>query len=61
VLVTDFVQQSPRAGEQERGFAMVATEMRSLSHRSAEAAKQIKSLIGGDSVNRVKDGAKLVD
>ncbi len=52
--------EAARAGEQGRGFAVVATEVRNLAGRSATAAKEIKELIY-DSVNKVKDGTKLVD
>lgn len=48
------------AGEQGRGFAVVAGEVRTLAQRSAEAAKEIKSLIGA-SVERVEAGAQRVD
>ena len=50
----------PRAGEQGRGFAVVASEVRSLAGRSAEAAKEIKTLIT-DSVERVGQGSALAD
>jgi hypothetical protein len=52
--------EAARAGEQGRGFAVVASEVRSLAGRSAEAAKEIKSLINA-SVERVEQGTVLVD
>ncbi|MDO8252907.1 MAG: methyl-accepting chemotaxis protein [Rhodoferax sp.] len=52
--------EAARAGEQGRGFAVVASEVRSLAGRSAEAAKEIKSLINA-SVERVAQGTTLVD
>ncbi len=52
--------EAARAGEQGRGFAVVASEVRSLAGRSAQAAKEIKSLIGA-SVERVELGSALVD
>uniref|UniRef100_UPI0026F4150D methyl-accepting chemotaxis protein n=1 Tax=Pelomonas sp. KK5 TaxID=1855730 RepID=UPI0026F4150D len=45
--------------EQGRGFAVVAGEVRSLAQRSAEAAREIKTLIGA-SVERVETGSRLV-
>jgi methyl-accepting chemotaxis protein len=52
--------EAARAGEQGRGFAVVAGEVRSLSQRSAAAAKEIKALIG-ESVGRVQAGSLLVE
>jgi methyl-accepting chemotaxis protein len=60
ILALNAAVEAARAGEQGRGFAVVASEVRSLASRSADAAKEIKSLIAA-SVERVDKGSTLVD
>ena len=60
ILALNAAVEAARAGEQGRGFAVVASEVRSLAGRSAEAAREIKTLISA-SVERVEQGTALVD
>ncbi|TWO69463.1 hypothetical protein FN976_19445 [Caenimonas sedimenti] len=60
ILALNAAVEAARAGEHGRGFAVVASEVRALAQRSAQAAREIKDIIG-HSAESVQKGRGLVD
>ena len=60
ILALNAAVEAARAGEQGKGFAVVAGEVRNLAQKSADAAKEIKTLIDG-TVDKITEGSRYAD